>query len=384
MTKFKYYQKYNRIDALSGKNVSILIYTRNVKEKVSNMTGRRQNQKRTKEKGKLRIFTMVLLVLLAVNIFLLLKIEIQLKSANDALKQLEYTRYTGMRDEKQKDVIPQEAQNIIQGTKQEQPQKYLSASNDAPVVGTLDYVSMCGLPKVDKPAKRSYYEILEKLSELGKENTVIGQILKESEAYSEEMLGALANNPEMADFVGNYLTRKSEAAGGLTDLERQQEYPLFLQWDPRWGYVQYGDDGSNIGLSGCGPTCLSMMLYYLTKDEALTPDIIAQFSMDNGYYLAGTGTLWTLLEELPILYGVRVSQPQTSEYVMKSELDKGNILICSMREGDFTAGGHFIVIYGYNEDGFQVNDSNCVARSRQSWSFGQIEHQIKHIWSYEY
>ena len=45
--------------------------------------------------------------------------------------------------------------------------------------------------------------------------------------------------------------------------------PLFLQWDPRWGYTEYGED-SFLGLSGCGPTCLSMVLYYLTGDKSLT------------------------------------------------------------------------------------------------------------------
>ncbi len=258
----------------------------------------------------------------------------------------------------------------------------MPTSNDTAVVGTLDYVSMCELPKVDKPIQRSYYEVLAKLSELGQENDVIAQILEDREVYPEKMLEALANNPEMADFVENYPTKKGEVTGGLTDLEKQQEYPLFLQWDPRWGYARYGDDDSNIGLSGCGPTCLSMVLYYLTKNETLTPDMIAAYSMDNGYYLAGTGTLWALMEDFPSLYGVEVSQPEISEWSMKSELNKGNILICSMGAGDFTAGGHFIVIYGCDENGFKVNDSNCVARSRLSWSFKQIQKQIKHIWSF--
>lgn len=341
------------------------------------MMSHRQPPKRIKavEKKNLRVFIAIALALLAANIFLLLRIEAQLRSANDALNQLNI-----MQNEKEGSTR-QESDNVIQNVKQEKQQEYMSASNNVTVVGTLDYVSLCGLPEVDKPIERSYREVLAKLNELGQDNAVIAQIFEDSEIYPEKLLEALANNPEMADFVENYHEKKGQSTGGLTDAEKKQEYPLFLQWDPRWGYAKYGDD-SNIGLSGCGPTCLSMVLYYLTKDETLTPDKVAAYSLDNGYYMAGTGTLWSLLEELPLLYGVEVSSPETYQWAMEAELDKGNILICSMGAGDFTVGGHFIVIYGYDENGFKVNDSNCVARSRQSWTFKQIEKQIKHIWSF--
>jgi hypothetical protein len=53
-----------------------------------------------------------------------------------------------------------------------------------------------------------------------------------------------------------------------------------------------------------------------------------------------------------------------------------------MAPGDFTAAGHFIVLYGYDEEGFLVNDPNCAARSRQHWSWNVLEGQIKNMWAY--
>ena len=53
-----------------------------------------------------------------------------------------------------------------------------------------------------------------------------------------------------------------------------------------------------------------------------------------------------------------------------------------MSAGDFTASGHFIVIYGYDEEGYLINDPNCVARSREHWSWDRLEKQIKNIWIY--
>ena len=243
-----------------------------------------------------------------------------------------------------------------------------------------DYVQKVGLAMVDKPLKRSKEEVLERLEELAEEHGQIREVLEQQEAYPPNMLEALANNPEMADFVLGYLEADGSVAGGLTESERKQEHPLFLQWDPRWGYRSYGDD-SNIGLAGCGPTCLSMALYELTGDASLTPDVIAEYSMENGYYMNGTGTLWALIEDVPPRYGLDVERPSLNEASWKECLDNGQVLICAVRPGDFTAAGHFIVIYGYNREGFLVNDPNCVARSKTSWPFDRIGSQIKQVWA---
>lgn len=241
------------------------------------------------------------------------------------------------------------------------------------------YGAQWRLDEVDKPQLRSGEEIMSKLSELGEGNELIAQISRNSYLYSENMLGALANNPEMADFVNSYTGITTTASGGLSEEELALKFPLFLQWDPRWGYVQYGDN-SCIGLAGCGPTSLSMALYYLTGDAGITPDSVAAYSMARGYYVSGAGTAWKLLTDLPAKYGVKVSEPEHSEQVLKSALDQGKVIICSMRPGDFTAGGHFIVIYGYDEEGFMINDPNCVARSMKHWTYGEIAAQIKHVW----
>lgn len=243
-----------------------------------------------------------------------------------------------------------------------------------------DYVDSIEPIHVEIPVQRSPEEVLLKLQELGRSDSVIAEIFEKSYQYPENMLEALANNPEMADFVAGYPEEAGKYEAVLTDSEKEQEYPLFLQWDPRWGYQQYGEN-SCIGLAGCGPTCLSMAAYYLTGDESLTPDRIAEFSMENDYYVEAVGTSWDLMYDFPGILEINVEEIVTDEYEMKAALDFGNILICAMRPGDFTAGGHFIVIYGYQDDGFEVNDPNCVARSRRLWTFDTLGHQIKMIWS---
>ena len=254
----------------------------------------------------------------------------------------------------------------------------LSSGSVSHAVGQ-DYINLCALDQVDKPQVRTPKQVMERLEYLALDNDLIAEILQDSSNYPDKMLEALANNPEMADFVLGYPESDGRVLGGLTEEEMKEDFPLFLQWDPRWGYAEYGD-GSNIGLAGCGPTCLSMALYYLTGDESLTPDKISAYSMKNGYYVSGTGTAWALMQDVPAKYDIGVSQPTAEEYTMKDALDRGRVIICSVGPGDFTAAGHFIVIYGYDKGGFLVNDPNCVARSRQSWSFSELKGQIKNIW----
>ena len=68
---------------------------------------------------------------------------------------------------------------------------------------------------------------------------------------------------------------------------------------------------------------------------------------------------------------------------MKNELDEGKVIICSMRQGDFTSAGHFVMIYGYREEGFFINDANCIYRSSRTWTYEELKNQIRMLWVFE-
>ena len=241
------------------------------------------------------------------------------------------------------------------------------------------YIELYGLEEVDKPEKRNAQEVLQKLEELSEEYELVRAVYENVDLYSEEMLANLADNPEMAAYVLGLLESDGSVTGGFTQAELEEENPLLLQYDPRWGYFEYG--GKPMGITGCGPTCLAMAILQLTDETTVTPDKIAEYSMENGYYVNSVGTAWKLLDQFPTLYGLTVEHPAITEENIKKALDNGDILICSVKKGEFTAGGHFIVIYGYDENGFKVNDPKCVARSRRTWTYREFGDQIKRIWS---
>lgn len=223
-------------------------------------------------------------------------------------------------------------------------------------------------------------ELESRLAELALENTDISEIYANRASYPEELLISLANNPEIAEFVKGYPTADKTVNGGIFQEEEKQKFPLFLQWDQRWGYAPYG--GSCIGIAGCGPTCLSMVIFSLTRDLSATPDALATYSMSHGFYTEGVGTDWLFMAEAASQYGLHARELGLDEDVMKQYLDQGYPIICAMRAGDFTTTGHFIVLYGYDDSGFMVNDPNSRERSSRRWDFDTLRYQIKNLWGY--
>ena len=228
------------------------------------------------------------------------------------------------------------------------------------------------------PVKCSRSAALARLEEMALADSRLLILLDRAQDYPDTLLRALANNPEMTDFALGY-PGTGEAAGGFTEEELAQEHPLLLQWDSRWGYVTYGS--GPIGLTGCGPVCLSMAALSLTGENSLTPDRAAEYAEEAGYYVPGKGTAWALFTEGLEALGLQGRELPLWKSSLCQALDGGEVLICSMNEGDFTTEGHYIVLYGYDDTGFFVNDPNSRARSAVSWDYERLAGQISNIWA---
>lgn len=239
------------------------------------------------------------------------------------------------------------------------------------------------IPQVvlSKPVDYSLNQAIRQLEQMEAADERYAQIVENAEKYPEKLLINLANNPEMIAFVADYKgnTRDYDKAE-LTEKELQEEYPLFLQWDKRWGCLAYGDE-SNVAISGCGPTTLAMAVVALIGNKEATPAAVAKFAMQEGYYMSGTGTMWSLMTEGAAAYDVHSEQINISQIEIKQHLDQGDIVICSVRQGDFTTGGHFILLYDYDDEGFSINDPFSLYRSGQKWDYGKIRSQIKAVWA---
>ncbi len=202
----------------------------------------------------------------------------------------------------------------------------------------------------------------------------------ESGELPEILSELLEKNEETLDYVQSYPDREEYKKQPIDMTENfvSGEVPLLMQWDKRWGYDTYGSE--MIGLAGCGPLCLEMAYLYFTEDTDMTPRKMADFAYENGFYTE-QGTSWSIWTEGAARLGLEGAELSMDENVMKKTLDAGKLIVCSMRPGDFTTTGHFILIRGYNEDGFLVNDPNRRSTSGRTWSFEELKNQIRNLWS---
>lgn len=213
----------------------------------------------------------------------------------------------------------------------------------------------------------------------GETDPEIKGIYDNAAVYSDKILQCLAVNSELKQFVIDYPAKISIVFDGNFNVDvPEDEVPLFLQFDEKWGYADYGNN--IIGINGCGPTCLSMAYTYLKKDGTMNPIKVADFSAANGHLNENGDTNWTLMTDGAKALGLTSEEIPLSKDTILSSLENGKVVICSMSPGDFTRNGHFILIREYKDGLFYVNDPNSEARSQVGWDYERLSGQISNMW----
>lgn len=228
------------------------------------------------------------------------------------------------------------------------------------------------------------------LRKLYEEYPQIEDMILNLEDYPDELIEYFIKMPEAVEWVINYpeYSAKSEEELNeialepldLSEYEVRGKIPSYFQWDVDWGYTMYGEDC--MAVTGCAPTCLSMVAVGLTGDTSITPKKVADISTALGTYVEGVGTDWNLMTKGAAQLGLQSKQLDTwTASALCSKLKEGNPVICSMGEGDFTTQGHFIVLVGVTEDGkVLVNDPNSKSNTEKEWDAQVLLDQMKGMW----
>ncbi len=198
--------------------------------------------------------------------------------------------------------------------------------------------------------------------------------------YPEKLQELYWKNPDARQFVLDYFENLGrEQQIDLSGEVESGTVPLLMQWDQRWGYSEYS--GNLMGLSGCGPTCLSMAAIYLLDDPTLHPLAMAEFSTDHGCSTQGDGTSWSLFSDACTDLGLTSRELPLNRGDIDSALEDGQLVVCILGPGDFTDSGHFILLTGISDGEYTVNDPNSYERSAKTWSFEDLSPQVRNIWA---
>lgn len=205
------------------------------------------------------------------------------------------------------------------------------------------------------------------------------------EDYPEKILELYERNPEAREYCMNYpLEYGKEHEIDISGYADYEGVPLFIQWDKQWGYKDYV--GSVGGLSACGPTCLSMVTYYFTRDPEMTPAYMMEFAEENEYGIKGGGTQWSLFKLGAKKLGLDMKElnadQMTNEAYLADVLNSGRIIVMNVRPGIFTTVGHYMLVVGYEDGKFRLNDPNSPANSAKLWDLEEFDQDIKIMWSF--
>ena len=91
---------------------------------------------------------------------------------------------------------------------------------------------------------------------------------------------------------------------------------LYYQTDRRWADVDYSAKGESttIGRSGCGPTCMAMVIA-TWADKNVTPVEACAWALKHGYKAVNQGTYYSYFKPHGAVYGIRADKRTENSFV---------------------------------------------------------------------
>lgn len=176
--------------------------------------------------------------------------------------------------------------------------------------------------------------------------------------------------PETTEAGENVFLIDAAASGTVMNI-----LPLY-QFDYQKAICHFYGEDKSVATSGCGATCVSMAVRYLTGNRTQTPETLFQWAYDNGYY-TGDGLSHNTVSRLAGIYGLKTTWTSSTSSVL-SALKSGKPVIAHMGPGTFAESGHYILLRGVDENGMIVlNDPNSRQRTETVYSLTQIKDELK-------
>lgn len=139
-------------------------------------------------------------------------------------------------------------------------------------------------------------------------------------------------------------------------LGNYQGLTYYSQIDNRWRYKMYssvGNSSQTIGTSGCGPTCASMVVTAIKG--TITPPEMGDLFVQYGYRSANNGTYWSAFRWVADVFDIGYQECSSLDTAVNL-VRNNSYVICSVGNGLFTTGGHFIVIVGIDGNTLKIYD----------------------------
>lgn len=198
------------------------------------------------------------------------------------------------------------------------------------------------------------------------ENVVVEDLTENEDSTTEEITDVTITDEkelevqevedEAFELQGDIAYEGDRARSWNVDLGDCQGLTYYSQVDGRWKnkmYSSVGNRSQTIGSSGCGPTSAAMVVSSIKGN--ITPDTMASLFVKYGYRSANNGTYWSAYRAVADEFDIGYTETSDIQKAIRL-LQNDNYVICSVGNGLFTTGGHYIVLVGYENNTFKIFD----------------------------
>lgn len=194
--------------------------------------------------------------------------------------------------------------------------------------------------------------IQEELKELNQSSTEIPQMTE----TDEKNLELQEVEDENFELQGEIAYEGGKAESWNLEATGQPQLTYISQIDSRWRYYPYtstGNTAQTIGSSGCGVASAAMIIDSIVGNVNVTE--LADTFVKYGYRSANNGTYWSAYRAIADEFNIEYQETSNFD-TMLNKLRNNNYIICSVGNGLFTTGGHYIVIYAVDNDTLKIYD----------------------------
>ena len=232
--------------------------------------------------------------------------------------------------------------------------------------------------------KHEYYEKWGKLAVLAETDERAKFAIENADLYPQIWFDLLYSSSEDTfDFAYRYpFCKDNYKTMSFTEEElNSDEVPALYMDDARWAYEDYG-----ILTQGCVALTITMANLYVNHNDAVDPVKVIDYANEMGYSGLGgidQANVTEIMEHFGITSEEHIFDKENGEKVTEDELkaavDMENTVVMAAVRGE-TFGNHALIIKGYDENGFYINDPADSERTAAQWDFEVFENELVRYW----
>ena len=226
-------------------------------------------------------------------------------------------------------------------------------------------------------------EVSEKLTARLEQDELMTKIAAGTEQINDERLIELAlAEPDAVAFVAA-LTAEEGAPTGAQPYGSEASrgtYPKLYNWDPRWGYVTFGD--GLMAITGSGPTAFATAIIGLTGATKTTPADLATLAVEQKQTDNTYGFTTTFVQSQAPKLGLTCSEFSPSGDNLTDVVESGTVVLAQMKAGSFGDTPHWLLVVGENLDGsVNINDPTSSANTSKPWDPATVAASAQSFWA---